>query len=201
LTLKHGQISVLIDNIFVGKTNSPARLATVKKPKFAGATSKTQKENNKTSLTTQSANKTQSTAANKEDADAKAAKAIRPRPAPAAKFNYIHRISYSGTLKLLQIYFCNDTNKMQHEFDEKLDDFVERLRANDKFHNYLMKVVCQHLELLLAEAKQLKLDALTESIVYDCESYNEKQVWDYLYQIWMLVFYYFISIVETDWDF
>lgn len=61
----------------------------------------------------------------------------------------------------------------------------EGVRKEKILKDYVMSVLGQQLDELLADATASKTKPNTSSPVYDCESYNDKQLFEYLFQIWM----------------
>lgn len=111
------------------------------------------------------------------------------KASPESKFNYIHRLSYSCIEKLLKIYFANDLKKIEDvdSNDETISDFLMQLRLDDNFLNYLLKVLNQQLEFLLNESNNIKTNDKLHTIqMYDCESYNDQELFNYLFHIWSL---------------
>ena len=123
----------------------------------------------------------------------------RPKSAPLkasakkallAKFNYVHRISYSCLLKLVKIYFSNPSEYKQlgkeyNACDETIEEFATQLKIDENFHNYLMKVINQQLEFILCDANQMKTTIYTTQFVYDCESFNDNDTFKFLSQLWV----------------
>jgi hypothetical protein len=131
--------------------------------------------------------------------DTTANETARPKSAPLkasakkallAKFNYVHRISYSCLLKLVKIYFSNPIEHKQlgKEFnacDETIEQLATQLKIDENFHNYLMKVINQQLEFILCDANQMKTTIYTTQFVYDCESFNDNDIFKFLSQLWV----------------
>ena len=135
-----------------------------------------------------------------------AAKTPAARKQPAVKFEYTHRISFSCLHQLLTIYFGNgekpsDSSEFEQSADESLEEFLMQVRLEDSFHAYLMKILNQQLESILGETNNFKVSAQSSSsssktgvhqaamcstVVYDCESYTEPQLFKYLNQIWVI---------------
>lgn len=77
------------------------------------------------------------------------------------------------------------TENQDDYIDETLEEFLLQVKVDDHFHNYLMKVLNQQLDLILNEASHLKTNAKTNYIIYDAEAYNDKDLFKFLNQIWM----------------
>ena len=74
---------------------------------------------------------------------------------------------------------------MENEYsDESVTEFVQQLQVDENFHKYLMKVLNQQLELIINELNHLKTNPLTTPFVYDCESYSDKELFNFLSKIW-----------------
>jgi hypothetical protein len=118
--------------------------------------------------------------------------ATKSKPKKASsetKFNYIHRLSYTCLGKLFKLYFANDSIKVEDidSNDETITDFLMQLRLDDNFLNYLLRVLNQQLEFLLNESNNIKMnDKSNKMLVYDCESYNDQELFNYLFQLWTL---------------
>lgn len=118
-----------------------------------------------------------------------AAKAKPKKPSPEAKFNYVHRLSYTCIVKLLKLYFADDLKKVEDldSNDEAISDFLMQLRLDDNFLNYLLKVLNQQLDFMLNESNNVKMnDKPNQAQIYDCESYNDQELFNYLFQLWTL---------------
>lgn len=76
--------------------------------------------------------------------------------------------------------------------DETLEEFLIQVKVDEHFHNYLMQVLNQQLDLILNETNHLKTNANTNSFVYDPESFNDKELFKYLFNIWMSVFFFIL---------
>jgi hypothetical protein len=113
----------------------------------------------------------------------------KPKKAlPEAKFNYIHRLSYTCLGKLIKLYFANDLVKIDDidSNDESISDFLMQLRLDDSFLNYLLKVLNQQLDFLLNESNIMKINEKSNQIqIYDCESFNDQELFNYLFQLWI----------------
>ena len=79
----------------------------------------------------------------------------------------------------------SQSTEVKSEPDQQRDEFVIRFKEEEGFHEYLMKVLCQQLESILNDINHLKTNPQTNFFVYDCESYNEKELFNYLSKIWM----------------
>ena len=85
-------------------------------------------------------------------------------------------------------------SRIKLESPTKLEDNDMGQMKNDSiFKDYLMNVLSQQLEDLLTEATMAKTIPNSWSRVYNCEAYNDKQLFDYLNQIWMYLIYLIIS--------
>ncbi len=83
--------------------------------------------------------------------------------------------------------------------DETLDEFLTQIRLEDNFETYLMSILTHNLESILNETNNFKPvlnnfgqvsktgQASPAFSAYDCESYNDKDLFKYLNQIWMWV--------------
>ncbi len=79
----------------------------------------------------------------------------------------------------------NKSSSVKHEPDDQLDEFLTLLKVDDDFHTYLMQVLNQQLESIINDINHLKTKPQTDLFVYDCESYNEKELFSFLSKIWM----------------
>lgn len=131
------------------------------------------------------------------------------KPAPM-KFAYVYRLSYSCTLELLEITFGylerlfklkklkikynsnlirkenQNESRVKLESSHRLDEtMVESLRNDNVFKTYLLGILDQQLEDLLADSLSSKnKSSTTVCRVYDCECFNDKQLFDYLLRNW-----------------
>ena len=88
----------------------------------------------------------------------------------------------------------------ENEYDiseESMDDFLVQAKVDEHFHDYLINVLNHQLDALFEDANRLNLSAnthfghsntYTQSTLYDCESFSDKELFDYLSTIWMYIF-------------
>lgn len=107
-------------------------------------------------------------------------------------------MNFKGHFRLtLKSLFCYSKNlkhiKGEHEKtmdqnDETMDEFLMQMKLEDSFHDYLIQVLNQQLESILNETNLYKVDASSSStnsnVRYDCESYDDRELFKYLQQIW-----------------
>jgi hypothetical protein len=78
----------------------------------------------------------------------------------------------------------------KEEFD---DSMVHHIKQDKYFFNYIIKVLLYQLDVLLSQATLSKTTSTSNLMVYDCESYNDKQLFEYLFEIWTFVVFVFYS--------